>query len=489
MVLASLAACGRDSTGADGAASVVPIAGHGVADTIGAVIAQPLVLEVRGPNGRPRPGAVVRFDVPRDGPWVVLVPAGTGSLEDTGEAIADARGQVTVQVRLGNRAGAVRVGVSVPELGVDTVVPYTIRPGLPTRVVVLPADTMVYAGASYTLRAGLADRSGNVHPDPVSYEARSAGITVSAAGTVTGAAVGRARVAVRALNWQDSAFVSVVPTGTLAVRDLGVFADDTLWIATVGLDGSGYRRRASLGPRASNSAPTGLFRVEWVPGGDQLVYGVGPRLFTVGPGADAVPRRLTAEGGALQTESDPAVSPDGAWVYFVGSEEPSRSALWRIRPDGTALERLPSSPAEPRLVQAPSPSPDGTRLAYVARNESYGDYFLHVRNVATGSAARIAGGQAAAPRWSPRGDLIAYSESASYGGYSGPLRVVRPDGSGNRVVTPGSYDPGADWSPDGRYLLARRATGAYVLEIIDVETGERLPLYYRPLWYGATWRR
>jgi Tol biopolymer transport system component len=494
--ITALMACGGDGNDPSEprVASVVPIAGHTVTDTVQALLAQPLVVEVRGENGKPKAGAAVQFEAePRGGGAYVEIglaegPMVSGAVSST----TDDKGRASLRVRLGRVAGAARVLVSVPELGVRAVVPYTVAPGAPVRIMVAPADTPVYVGASYPLRAGLADRFQNLHPEPVTFGAGSTKVSASATGTVTGVAVGRAKIVVRVANLRDSAFVSVVPFGILSVRDMGRFVGDTMGIAVVGLDGSGYRRVVPLGITPSSYSPSNVDPPEWIPRSDRLVFtrmtdGVS-RLFTSDPSGSV--RRLIMTTSAALSEADATVSSDGSWIYFVGGVDPYRQGLWRVRTDGSAPERLPSSAIEPREIRGPSVSPDGNRLAYIARDASYGDFHLFVRNIATGSAARLSDLEVAVPRWSPRGDLIAYTSGAPYAGYSGALRVVRPDGTGDRPVIAGDYYPGVDWSPDGRYLLAYRANpGAYGLELIDVETGERIPLAYRGSWFAATWRR
>ena len=492
--MAALVACGGDGPSGPRAASVVPVAGHAVGDTVQALLAQPLVVEVRGEDGKLKAVAAVQFEPERGTAGAPYVEIGLAAGSVASAAVSgttDSRGRASLRVRMGRVAGVARVVVSVPELGVRTAVPYTVAPGAAVRIMVAPADTPVYVGASYPLRAGLADRFQNLHPEPVTLEAGSTRISVSATGTVTGVAVGRARVVARVANLRDSAFVSVVPAGTLTVRDMGRFVGDTMGIAVVGLDGGGYRRVVPVGITPSSYSPSNADPPEWIPRSDRLIFaqmteGV-HRLFASEPSGGV--RRLVAAGAAL-SEADAAISPDGSWIYFAGGVDQYRLGLWRVRADGSAPERLPASATEPREVRWPSVSPDGTRLAYIAREANYGDFHLFTRIIATGSATRITAHAAAAPRWSPRGDLIAYAVSASYSGYSGTLRVVGPDGTGDRLLVPGNYYPGVDWSPDGRFLLAKRADAASSgFDLIDVETGERIPLAYRRSWYAATWRR
>ena len=62
-------------------------------------------------------------------------------------------------------------------------------------------------------------------------------------------------------------------------------------------------------------------------------------------------------------------------------------------------------------------------------------------------ASVSAQGKNGTPVWSPRGDLIAFTKiTPSYFG----VGVMRPDGSGERLLTHGWQDEGPTWAPNGR---------------------------------------
>ena len=52
--------------------------------------------------------------------------------------------------------------------------------------------------------------------------------------------------------------------------------------------------------------------------------------------------------------------------------------------------------------------------------------------------------------WSPRGDLIAFTREAG-GQFS--IGVIKPDGSGERILTEGFHNEGPTWSPNGRIIM------------------------------------
>jgi len=59
-------------------------------------------------------------------------------------------------------------------------------------------------------------------------------------------------------------------------------------------------------------------------------------------------------------------------------------------------------------------------------------------------------GSYSTPVWSPRGDLVAFTKQV-HGGFA--IGVIRPDGSGERLLTEGYHNEGPTWSPNGRVIL------------------------------------
>lgn len=123
-----------------------------------------------------------------------------------------------------------------------------------------------------------------------------------------------------------------------------------------------------------------------------------------------------------------------------------------IDPDSGRVRVLTSRAG--RSDTDPDWSPSGRRIAFTRSTDGRRSLRIAVM-AADGSGARlITGGrfdeQAA---WRPDGRLIAYQST-------GGIRLVRPDGSGNRAL-PGSragdYRPA--WAPDGRHILFSRGTG------------------------------
>ncbi len=149
-----------------------------------------------------------------------------------------------------------------------------------------------------------------------------------------------------------------------------------------------------------------------------------------------LPRRLTA---LPFDKSDVRWSPDGRTLYFSGdqnqndesnNEELTRD-IWAIRvTDGSVTDLTP----DPGSEASPSPSPDGTRLAYIFTAERGAEQDLMVVDV--GADGRFTteptnltegwGLEPGAPQWSADGTAILFS--ASVGGNRHLFRVAAAAG-------------------------------------------------------------
>ena len=118
-----------------------------------------------------------------------------------------------------------------------------------------------------------------------------------------------------------------------------------------------------------------------------------------------------------------------------------------MRSDGTNERRLLRR--RERGFGAPDWSPDGRRIAFhlngskIAVVNADGTRFRFIRGI-----------YARYPRWSPNGKLIAFIGWPN--GDSPALMVMRPDGSGRRIVVQRAdldFNVTPAWSPNGRYLL------------------------------------
>lgn len=158
----------------------------------------------------------------------------------------------------------------------------------------------------------------------------------------------------------------------------------------------------------------------WSPDGARLAYvGVrdgGPvRPYTCA--LDGSDERLLADGFDHVDGTD--YSPDGAWVWFNGEREGAVD-LWRVRPDGSDLERMTEGPS---VDWFPHPSPDGRHVLFLAyppgtRGHPGGlDVELRLMPAGGGEARtveRLHGGQGTinVPCWAPDASGFAFMRFA-----------------------------------------------------------------------------
>lgn len=483
-------ACGSDNPIAPGAPGIHVLSAM-AEDTIEAVLPTPLTLEVRGSDGRPLAGAVVTFLSPlvqleysygyipevNTAPLSVPTPSLASSAQDT----TDGSGRVSVRVRLGPRAPTARLIVVVGDLGAplfrDTIT-FSVRPGAPVAVRMMPEDTTVYVDRTLTLRGGVVDRRRNRRTEPVTYEAGPT-LTVDANGVVTPSRYARSHVIVRGAFGQDTGYISVVPhgqaLGAMHFEGGGPFV-------IFELDGSRVFTVPSL-HGTFDAAPA------WSPDGKHFVYstyrssgGTIGELF-VADSTGQTSRLLPS--GTFRHVADARYSRDGTWIYFSGQLADLSWSVWRVRPDGNGMERVAANVGGWGVNWRPDPSPDGTQLVFTSL-DSAGGSVIRTMQLASSQASswRVSGGTG---RWSPTGERIAVMPDEN-----GAVRVVNADGTNSRVVATEDgrfgwqvYMRPFDWSPDGQWLILNHD---FMIKLLHVDTGLLLPLAWAGVIGQPTWR-
>ena len=148
----------------------------------------------------------------------------------------------------------------------------------------------------------------------------------------------------------------------------------------------------------------------------------------------------------------PRFSPDGQRV-IMSLQEGSNSNLFVMDLRSKATTRLTDTPA---IDTAPSYSPDGAQICFESDRGGQSADLHHVG--VGGSAQRISFGEGSysTPVWSPRGDYIAFTSQA---GGKFAIGVMKPDGSGERILTEGFHNEGPTFAPNGRVIMFFRDPG------------------------------
>jgi TolB protein len=144
----------------------------------------------------------------------------------------------------------------------------------------------------------------------------------------------------------------------------------------------------------------------------------------------------------------PRFSPDGKSVVMA-LENNGNSDIYLMDLATRTVKRLTNDPA---IDTAPTFSPDGKQIAFESGRS--GAQQIYVMNADGSNVHRISFGQGrnGTPVWSPRGDLIAFTKISD----TFHVGVMRPDGSGERMLTSGWQDEGPTWAPNGRVIMFTR---------------------------------
>jgi TolB protein len=148
----------------------------------------------------------------------------------------------------------------------------------------------------------------------------------------------------------------------------------------------------------------------------------------------------------------PRFSPDGQRV-IMSLQQGSNSNIFTMDLRSRATTRLTDTPA---IDTAPSYAPDGARICF--ESDRGGRQQIYVMGSQGGSAQRISFGEGtySTPVWSPRGDYIAFTRQHQ-GRFA--IGIIKPDGSGERILTEGYHNEGPTWAPNGRVLMFFRDPG------------------------------
>lgn len=173
-----------------------------------------------------------------------------------------------------------------------------------------------------------------------------------------------------------------------------------------------------------------------------------PHIYSINPNGTDL-SRLTF----TSANTDPAVSPDGTKIAFIGGSTTNTSyEVFVMNSDGSGRRQVTNTSV---AEQQPTWSPDGTRIAFVANDE------ILVMNADGTGQTQLTNNAFpdTQPAWSPDGSRIAFV-SARTGDNNRNVYVMNADGTGQASITPDSptgcssncyqgHDDAPTWSPDG----------------------------------------
>lgn len=192
-----------------------------------------------------------------------------------------------------------------------------------------------------------------------------------------------------------------------------------------------------------------------------------PRVFVMN--LETGQRQMVGEFPPGSMTFAPRFSPDGQRV-IMSFEEGGATSIYEMDLRSRQMRRM-TSPAEGRntIDTGPCYAPDGRQIVFESDRD--GTQQLYVMDAGGGGARRISSGDGrySTPVWSPRGDYIAFTKQS---GGMFLIGVMKPDGTGERVLTSGYHNEGPTWSPNGRVLMFFResqgATGGPRIHSVDV---------------------
>ena len=466
---AGLVACGGDAALATRNDPGLHVLTQPVADTIDAVVAAPIELQLNDEAGGPRASVAVLVAGPGSSGFSRVATSLGSQYLPSVTVTTDASGRARVWLELGRVAGReflrASAGEATDSLAID------VRPGQPARLNATPADTAMWVGQTYRIRTQVYDRRNNLRTDPVGFSATGGAASVSSSGDVSAGAIGRATVVASVGTLSDTVYTSVVPQAVLAVyveprsgRDGGIYV-----IRSDGSDGHWVFRVSS----DAATSPSGLWPT-WSGDGTRIAFIHSLGLRSIAADGTGL-RDLVTGGGPVSNGFAPQYARDG-WVYFSGVEGGGQTTCWRVREDGSGLAQV-SERRSWGIEAMPTPSPAGDVVAYQTNDVTNSPIAFTLRfiSVSTGVIRKL-DFRGYSPRWSPVGDRIGY--------LNGPDRLNFLDANGVPLGEVGgravALQQGFSWSPDGAWIVGVASYGnlGAVPEMVNTSSGLVLPMNF-----------
>lgn len=155
---------------------------------------------------------------------------------------------------------------------------------------------------------------------------------------------------------------------------------------------------------------------------------------------------MNLTGTPNDEDNYPSVSPDGKHIAFASDRDGAGDLdLFMMDLETKSVTPLPSTANDEGWTAF---SPDGTELAFVENDGS--KQTIKVLNLNSGNKRTI--GEGWHPNWSPNGAKIAFIRATNG---ANDIMVVGANGgtAQNLTGSPGVYEFGPDWSPDGGSIV------------------------------------
>lgn len=240
------------------------------------------------------------------------------------------------------------------------------------------------------------------------------------------------------------------------VTGFGTNPDENLEILTMSSNGTGIKQLTNSNDHKQFPA--------WSRNGKKIAYSSGPRF------GNADIYVMNADGSNQtnvtntpdENDSNPSFSPNGKRLVFTstGAEATNPGEdqeIFTIKLDGTGREQLTDNAAD--IDDAPTFSPDGTKVAFVTNRDNPGSDVTEIYTVnADGSdplnLSRSPAALDFSPNWSPDGKKIAFVTNRGFPAGNVEVFVMDADGSHQTNLTVSRWEDKAPaFSPDGRHIV------------------------------------
>ncbi len=265
-----------------------------------------------------------------------------------------------------------------------------------------------------------------------------------------------------AANWRRIAHIIADDIYQQMIGEKGYFDTRVAYISVAGSPTRPIRRMAVMDYDGANnrfltSGRSMALTPQFNPTRQQLAFvsfqANQPRVFLFDLQSGA--RQLVGSFGDMTF--GPRFSPDGASLLLSVSQG-GGAAIVKYDLGSRAMTRLTDANS---INVTPCYSPDGSQIVFNSDRDGPGDQQLFVMGADGSNVKRISygSGKYAEPDWSSRGDVIAFTRL----GHSGfGIGVMRPDGSGERILSQGYLEEGSTFCPNGRVIMFYRQTPLHI---------------------------